>query len=412
MVVHKGELADDVVLLASTRHGAEVAAKAYSGVANAFGLSVSVQKTKFVVVGKGVSGEDQLPLSLGDGDVIERVSSFPYLGSLMAENGRVHDEVDRRIAGASRAFGALRHAVFKDYNLSIATKRAVYRACVLSVLLYGSECWVPLKRDVKKLNSFHHRCIRVILGITNQKQWTEYISSAMVREWWGDVDSIGVKLIRRRLEWLGHLARMPQHCLPKLCLFGWLPATRPLSGPRRRWRDLVKSDMRVVGLGDEDWFSAAQDRDGWRGAWQQSLINIQAAQGIRRSSTQKNVRCEVCQRSFTRESDKARHKCLRERSKPIHSQAGAVQCVICDKWFRSRGGLTACSSLSCRLHIAHTIYCSFLSFEGTRDPYGQRLFKVKVFVCDQKTRLFNVLALKNCYKMTLYHSVVRFIYFE
>ena len=105
-----------MVLLASTRHGAEVAAKAYSGVAKAFGLSVSVQKTKFVVVGKGVSGEDQLPLSLGDGDVIERVSSFPYLGSLMAENGRVDDEVDRRIAGASRAFGALRRAVFKDYN--------------------------------------------------------------------------------------------------------------------------------------------------------------------------------------------------------------------------------------------------------------------------------------------------------
>ena len=140
-----------------------------------------------MVVGKGVSGEDQLPLSLDDGDVIERVSSFPYLGSLMAENGRVHDEVDRRIAGASRAFGALRRAVFKDYNLSIATKRAVYQACVLSVL---QECWVPLKRDVKKLNSFHHRCIRVILGITNQKQWTEHISSAMMREWWGDVESI------------------------------------------------------------------------------------------------------------------------------------------------------------------------------------------------------------------------------
>ena len=69
----------------------------------------------------------------------------------------------------------------------------------------------------------------------------------------------GIKLIRRRLEWLGHLARMP-HRLLKLCLFGWLPATRPLSGPRRRWRDLVKSDMRVVGLGNEDWFSAARQR--------------------------------------------------------------------------------------------------------------------------------------------------------
>ena len=44
-----------------------------------------------------------------------------------------------------------------------------------------------------------------------------------------------------------------------VCLVGWLPGTRPLSGPRRRWRDLVKCEMRVVGLGNEDWFSAAQD---------------------------------------------------------------------------------------------------------------------------------------------------------
>ena len=39
------------------------------------------------------------------------------------------------IASASRAFGALRQAVFKDDNLSVVTKRKVYQACVLSVLM-------------------------------------------------------------------------------------------------------------------------------------------------------------------------------------------------------------------------------------------------------------------------------------
>ena len=75
------------------------------------------------------------------------------------ESGRTHVEVDKRIANASKAFGALRRAVFKDAHLSVATRRSVYRACVLSVLLYGSECWVPLRKDLKKLNSFHHRCV-------------------------------------------------------------------------------------------------------------------------------------------------------------------------------------------------------------------------------------------------------------
>ena len=188
LLVHKGEFADDVVLLASTRHGAETAIRAYSDVARAFGLTVSLQKTKFMVVGHGVSDEDQLPLSLGGADAIQRVNSFPYLGSLVSQDGRSHEEVDQRIAQASKAFGALRCAVFKDNNLSIKTKRAVYQACVLSVLLYGSECWVPLRRDIKRLNAFHHRCIRSILGITNEKQWIERISSQMVREQWGDFE--------------------------------------------------------------------------------------------------------------------------------------------------------------------------------------------------------------------------------
>ena len=38
------------------------------------------------------------------------------------------------------------------------------------------------------------------------------------------------KIQKRRLEWLGHLARMQDHRLPKSVLFGWLPQPRPWSG--------------------------------------------------------------------------------------------------------------------------------------------------------------------------------------
>ena len=117
------------------------------------------------------------------------------MGSLIAESGRSHKEVDRRIANASKAFGALRRAVFKDTNLSVNTKRSVYCACVMLVLLYGSECFVPLRKDLRKLNSFHHKCVRMVLGITNQRQWEERISSAAVREQWGDVEMIETKLM-------------------------------------------------------------------------------------------------------------------------------------------------------------------------------------------------------------------------
>ena len=128
-------------------------------------------------------------------------------------------EVDRRIANASKAFGALRRAVFKDSNLIITTKRKVYKACVLSVLLYGSECWTPLRNHLNRLDAFHHRCIRTVLNITNKQQWEQRITSAMTRQKWGDPDTAADKVMKGRLEWLGHIARMADHRIPKLTLF-------------------------------------------------------------------------------------------------------------------------------------------------------------------------------------------------
>ena len=53
----------------------------------------------------------------------------------------------------------------------------------------------------------------------------------------------------------------------------------------------------------------------------------------------RDVVCEVCSRSFRREGDKKRHKCVAERQKPVSEQRGAAQCLHCMKWFKSRGGL-------------------------------------------------------------------------
>ena len=50
--------------------------------------------------------------------------------------------------------------------------------------------------------------------------------------------------------------------------------------------------------------------------------------------------CDDRGRYFRRECDKSRHKCAAERQRPVCEQRGAVQCAVCDRWFRSIGGLT------------------------------------------------------------------------
>ena len=142
-----------------------------------------------------------------------------------------------------------------------------------------------------------------------------------------------MKVTKRRLEWLGHVARMDEDRMPKQMLFGWLPQTRPQGGPRRRWRDVVRCDLRAIAMSDENWYDAVLSRTSWRETYSAGL-HADAQQA--RPALQEHVRCFECKRSFRREGDKARHKCTVERQKPICEQRGAVQCTTCHRWFRSR----------------------------------------------------------------------------
>ena len=74
----KGEFADDVVLMARSRDAAAAALRAYVDVARDFGMTVSVPKTKFTVVGCAVTEEEKAPIAVDNG-LIKWVSEFPTL---------------------------------------------------------------------------------------------------------------------------------------------------------------------------------------------------------------------------------------------------------------------------------------------------------------------------------------------
>ena len=318
------EYADDAVLFASTRLAAERCTAAFSEVASSFGLCMSVAKTQFFVAGHGVTVEDRMGIQVGEG-VVECVPSFVYLGSVITPDSRSADDVARRIANAAKAFGALLN-VFQDPALSLSTKRHLYTACVTTTLLYGSECLTPLRADLARLDKFHHRCLRAILGVSRTRQWEEHISSAQLRERWGDAIAMSDRVRHRRLEWLGHVARLDPERVPKQLLFSHLLTSRPACGPRRRWRDVIREDLREV----PNWFAVATDRTAWR-----NFINTPAESG----QPSPAIVCDICYRSFRRPCDMARHKCKAERQLPLHLQRGALQCPVCSRWFASKGGL-------------------------------------------------------------------------
>ena len=250
----------------------------------------------------------------------------------MTPDCRSSDDITRRLSLAPRAFGSLRE-VFLDRNLSIHTKRLLYNACVMSILLYGSECWCPLRRDLQRLDGFHHHCIRVVLCVSRRKQWDEHLSNYQLRTQWGDAALVSDRIRKRRMEWLGHMARLDDGRVPKQLLFGCLPSTRPACGPRRRWRDVVASDLDRLGISTAEWYGLARNRQGWRSdVLDASLDPPDLPQDSR-------VQCVTCSCSFRWAGDRARHKCVAERRLPTHLQRGAVQCLMCSRWFASSGGM-------------------------------------------------------------------------
>ena len=321
------EFADDAILISTSRASTHTALTTFAAVATSFGLTVNFIKTKFMACGVGISDDDRQPLVIGNEEVLH-VDTFVYLGSLVSSNSRVSAEVDRRLASASRCFGMLQ-CIFNATDLSINTKRLVYNACVLSTLLYGAECWPILRRDEIRLDAFHHRCLRAILGVTRLDQQARHIRNEDIRQRWGDVGTVTDMLRKRRLQWLGHVARMPADRLPPQLLFGWLEERRPAHGPRLRWKDRISADLKALSV--RDWFHTAQERQQWREVCHtvpdtQHLVSASAT-------------CAVCHRTFKSHSGLARHKCASIRQLPVQDQPGSRQCPNCLRWFKSAGGL-------------------------------------------------------------------------
>ena len=98
---------------------------------------------------------------------------------------------------------------------------------MLGVLLYAVETWPVKQREVRTLETFHHCCLRTLLGISRALQISQHISNKEMRSRAGLTVSLADMISCRRLHWLGHVARMNDNHIPKQLLFGWLPQRRP-----------------------------------------------------------------------------------------------------------------------------------------------------------------------------------------
>ena len=131
---------------------------------------------------------------------------------------------------------------------------------MLSVLLYGSECWKLNQTDVKKLETFQNRCLRQICKIFYPNIISNQELYALTKT--NPLEKI-IEIRRHRL--LGHILRMESSRIPKTALT-WTPANgrRNRGRPKTTWRRTMAGDLKKLGLSLGEAEAVAKDRTRWR----------------------------------------------------------------------------------------------------------------------------------------------------
>ncbi|XP_076043618.1 uncharacterized protein LOC143026733 [Oratosquilla oratoria] len=170
--------------------------------------------------------------------------TFTYLGFTITDNLSLDAEIDKKIGKAATTLARLKSRVWTNPKLTMKTKTAVHNACVLSTLLYGSETWTTHACQEKRLNSFHLRSLRRILGIS----WQDKMTNTDVLSRVG-LPTMYTLLRQRRLRRLGHVCRMEYGQIPKDTLHGELATRqRGLGRPQLRYKDVCKRDMNALNI--------------------------------------------------------------------------------------------------------------------------------------------------------------------
>ena len=109
------------------------------------GLSMNPSKTKVLLNENAITST-----VAADGNIIEQVDRYVYLGKTVTQAGDLLPEIKRRIALGWAAFSKV--AIMKSRKASMKIKRKINNVYALPVTVYGSEAWTLKKAHMELLS--------------------------------------------------------------------------------------------------------------------------------------------------------------------------------------------------------------------------------------------------------------------
>ena len=110
------------------------------------GLKLNIQKVKIMASGPIPSWEI-------DGETVETVSDFIFLGSKITADGDCSHEIKKRLLIGRKVMTNL-DSIFKSRDITLPTKVRLVKAMVFPVVTYGFESWTVKKAERRRIDAF------------------------------------------------------------------------------------------------------------------------------------------------------------------------------------------------------------------------------------------------------------------
>ena len=99
-----------------------------------------------------------------DGETMETVSDFMFLGSQITADGDCSHEIKKTLTPWKESFENL-ESILKSRDITLSTKVHLVKAMVFPVVIYGCESWTVKKAECRRIDAFELWCWRRLLRV-------------------------------------------------------------------------------------------------------------------------------------------------------------------------------------------------------------------------------------------------------
>ena len=224
--------ADDTTLMAESEEELRSLLMKVKEESEKGGLKINIQKIQIMSSGPITSWEI-------DGETVETVPDFIFLGSKITADGDCSHEIKRRLLLARKVMTNL-DSILKSRDITLKTKVYLVKAMVFPVVMYGCESWTVKKAERQRIDAFEVWCWRRLLRVP----WTARRSNQSILKEISPGISLEGMMLKLKLQYFGHLMRRVDS-LEKTLMLGGIEGRRRRGRQRMRWLDGITDSMDV-----------------------------------------------------------------------------------------------------------------------------------------------------------------------